>query len=288
MTLEEVKSLATEFTTGRIKESPNGPNQEILNHLGFLFNDELKLPWDIDTALYVHRYLMRDISSVKPGVLRKEDVCVRGPDGIEYFIACPTSSVQEELTSLMEWADMSPYDSIITATLFFHEFESIHPFPDGNGRTGRVLFQALLSQLGLNNCNLCKFEEKMLSDPITYYNLMSYTDLLENYTPLIKYVVESLLDAYQEAIESFSEKNILKDMDENTRHIVLKAKKSGPFTLRDATGWINLGELKIKRTLDDLVDAGVLTKEGRTRSLRYEFMDPFKDLRRRITEEDHL
>ena len=74
MTLEEVKSLATEFTTGRIKESPNGPNQEILNHLGFLFNDELKLPWDIDTALDVHRYLRRDPGGVKQGGKRNEEV----------------------------------------------------------------------------------------------------------------------------------------------------------------------------------------------------------------------
>lgn len=288
MTLEEVRTLATEFTSGMVRESPNGPSQEILNHLGFLFRDKLDLPWDKGTVLYVHRRLMTGVGDIEPGTIRRRDVCVRGSDGTEYFIACPTSSVQDELTSLMKYVNSSPFEDIVTATLFFHEFESIHPFLDGNGRTGRVLFQTLLEQLGLRSCNLCKFEEKMLSDPVTYYNLMSYTDLTGNYTPLIGYFTESLLCAYREAVESFSEKDLLKDMDENTRAIVSKAKVSGPFTVDDAAGWTVLGSSKVKRILEELVDGGILVKEGRTRSMRYVFLDPFRDLRETISEREDL
>lgn len=288
MTFEEVRTLATEFTSGRIRESPNGPSQEILNHLGFLFRDKLDLPWDIGTVLYVHKRLMTGVGDIEPGTLREKDVCVRGSDGTEYFIACPTSSVHDELSSLMEYVNSSPFEDVVTATLFFHEFESIHPFLDGNGRTGRVLFQTLLKQLGLRSCNLCKFEEKMLSDPVTYYNLMSYTDLTGNYTPLIVYFTESLLCAYREAVDSFSESDLLKDMDENTRAIVSRAKVSGPFTVDDACGWTVLGSSKVRRILDGLVDGGILVKEGRTRSMRYVFLDPFRDLRETLSEKEDL
>ena len=109
MTFEEVRTLATEFTSGRIRESPNGPSQEILNHLGFLFRDKLDLPWDIGTVLYVHKRLMTGVGDIEPGTLREKDVCVRGSDGTEYFIACPTSSVHDELTSLMEYVNSSLY-----------------------------------------------------------------------------------------------------------------------------------------------------------------------------------
>ena len=286
MTFEEVRKLATEFTNGRVRESPNGPNQEILNHLGFLFHDELGLPWNVDTALYVHGYLMKGVSDIEPGILRNEAVSVKGSDGTEYFIACPVSSIDEELSSLMDWVNTSPFGDIVTATLFFHEFESIHPFLDGNGRTGRVLFQTLLKQLGLYNCDLCKFEEKMLSDPITYYNLMSYTDLVGNYTTLVRYVTESLLEAYEEAVDTFSKKDVLRDMDENARRIVSNARDSGQFTVREASEWVHLSESKVKMILEELVDGGILIKEGRTRSMRYVFMDPFRDIRESVSKEN--
>lgn len=279
MTLEEVRDLATEFTGGRIEESPNGPTQEILNHLGSLFQSEFEMPWSLDTVLFVHRSLMTGVGTVVPGVLRDKDVCVRGSDGTELFIACPKGSVETELRSLVDWANTSPFGDIVTATLFFHEFESIHPFEDGNGRTGRVLFQALLKQLGLPNCDLCKFEEKMLSDTSTYYRLLAYVDATGNYTPLVRYVSESILCAYREAVDEFSNRDRLKEMDENSRHLAMNAKKAGSFTLQDASSWLPLGDSALRRKLEELVKIGILGKEGKTRSLHYVFLDPFKRLR---------
>lgn len=149
--------------------------------------------------------LMRGIGQTEPEKIRDVDVSVKDPNGFEYFIACPHGNVETELDRLVDWLNNSPFDEFATATAFFHEFESIHPFEDGNGRTGRVFFQAILRELGLKNCGLCKFEEKLLSDTGTYYNMLAYTDMTANYTPLIHYVVESLHEVYREAIDTFSE-----------------------------------------------------------------------------------
>ena len=186
------------------------------------------------------------------------------------------------MTNLEEFINdnaMSDLDPLVKMCVIHHQFESIHPFEDGNGRTGRVLFQMLLRELGLKNCELCKFEESLLSDQETYYNLLAYTDKTGNYTPLVTYVTESLLHAYSEALDVFSEKDRLRGMEENTRRIALMAKDVGSFTLQDATAWVSIGESALKKKLDDLVDAGILHKEGRTRSMRYVFSDPFADLR---------
>ncbi len=279
MTLEDVRTLATEFTTKTVEERPNGPRQEILNHLGFLFQDIFTLPWTTDTILSVHRALMKDIDETTPGILRDADVSVRGSDGTEFFIACPKNSVPEELGSLADWVNNSPFGDVVTATLFFHEFESIHPFEDGNGRTGRVLFQTLLRLLGLTNCHLCKFEEKMLKDTATYYDLLAHTDQTGNYTPLVRYVTESLLSSYREAVDIFSERDRLKDMDENMRHIAIMAKRCKEFTLSSTAEWIPLSEPVRRDRLDELVRLGIIEKEGRTRSMRYVFLDPFRTIR---------
>lgn len=280
LTMDEVRELTRRYSNGEMKESPKGPVQEILNHLGSMFSQGLfKQPWTMETVVDVHRILMKGVGQTEPGRIREVEVSVTDADGFEYFIPCPAINVTRELCSLVDWANNSPFGEIVTATLFFHEFESIHPFEDGNGRTGRVLFQMLLRELGLKNCELCKFEESLLSDQETYYNLLAYTDKTGNYTPLVTYVTESLLHAYSEALDVFSEKDRLRGMEENTRRIALMAKDVGSFTLQDATAWVSIGESALKKKLDDLVDAGILHKEGRTRSMRYVFSDPFADLR---------
>ena len=280
LTMDEVRELTRRYSNGEMKESPKGPVQEILNHLGSMFSQGLfKQPWTMETVVDVHRILMKGVGQTEPGRIREVEVSVTDADGFEYFIPCPAINVTRELCSLVDWANNSPFGEIVTATLFFHEFESIHPFEDGNGRTGRVLFQMLLRELGLKNCELCKFEESLLSDQETYYNLLAYTDKTGNYTPLVTYVTESLLHAYSEALDVFSEKDRLRGMEENTRRIALMAKDVGSFTLQDATAWVSIGESALKKKLDDLVDAGILHKEGRTRAMRYVFSDPFADLR---------
>lgn len=280
LTMDEVRELTRRYSNGEMKESPKGPVQEILNHLGSMFSQGLfKQPWTMETVVDVHRILMKGVGQTEPGRIREVEMSVTDVDGFEYFIPCPAINVTRELCSLVDWANNSPFGEIVTATLFFHEFESIHPFEDGNGRTGRVLFQMLLRELGLKNCELCKFEESLLSDQETYYNLLAYTDKTGNYTPLVTYVTESLLHAYSEALDVFSEKDRLRGMEENTRRIALIAKDVGSFTLQDATAWVSIGESALKKKLDDLVDAGILHKEGKTRAMRYVFSDPFADLR---------
>ncbi len=282
LSLEEVMKLTGRFTRKEITENNNGPTQEILNHLySFFAKNEMSLPWNKETVTKTHAILMRGVSeSITPGVIRTEDVSIIGSDGTEFFITCPPKYVEDELDSILEWLNTSPYDEIITATLLFHEFESIHPFKDGNGRAGRTLFQILLQELGLKNCKLCKFEEEMLSDPETYYDLLAYTDSTQNYAPIVMYFTEALLRAYENAVIEFSKKDRLLEMDENTRMIVRKAKEVDSFTFKEAITWVpGIGIQALRKKMDELVDMDILIKVGMTKSMRYMFKDPLRDLR---------
>lgn len=280
--LEEVRRLTAAFTSGKHKKkSADGPRQEILNHLySYVTKTLFRLPWSAETVKHVHSLLLDGTGSDCPlGELRGERVSVAGSDGFEYFIACPPESIAEELDSLLEWLSVSPYDEIITAALFFHEFESIHPFRDGNGRAGRTLFHILLQELGLKNSKLCKFEQRLLDPPVTYYTLLAYTDATGDYGQFAMYVAESLLAAYEEALVSFREKDLIKDLDESSRTIVKRAKKQDRFKLSDACRWVQgLSEQTIRHKLDNLIALGLLEKSGSTRSTVYMFRDPFGDL----------
>ncbi|MCL1811253.1 MAG: Fic family protein [Methanomassiliicoccaceae archaeon] len=279
--IEEVRRLTTLFTSKKHKnEKASGPQQEILNHLySYFVKNRFLLPWSPETIMEVHSMLLTGTGTDCPlGKFRTERVSIIGSDDTEYFITCPPGSIDEEMGSLLEWLAGSPYDEIVTAALFFHEFESIHPFQDGNGRTGRTLFHILLQELGLKNSKLCKFEQKLLNPPETYYTLLAYTDATGNYGPLIMYIAESLLSAYEEAFTAFKEKDLIKDLDESCKTIIKRAKKQGRFTVMDACGWVpGLGEQSIRKKLNDLIEIGLLEKAGKTRSMVFVFRDPFRD-----------
>ena len=60
--------------------------------------------------------------------------------------------------------------------------------------------------------------------------------------------------------------------------------KKNSFGFQEACGWNPLGEASVRSKLNTLVDLDILGKKGRTRSMRYVFRDPSRDLRREIGE----
>jgi Uncharacterized conserved protein len=282
LTQEEVRRISTSFFKGKkSSERRDGPTQEILNHLhSYIFADDFKMPWILNTIERTHGALTvgTGITGV-PGKIRDHGSVIADKDGFEYMIPCPHNSIEEELESLLSWLESSPYDPIVTATLFFHEFESIHPFTDGNGRTGRTLFQILLQELGLKNSKLCRLEEEILGSLGTYYDLLGYTDQTQDYRPLIMYISESLHIAYVKATIEFESKNVLKDLDETSKTIAIRSKRESWFTISDVVSWVSIGEKRISQKLNELVEMDVLEKTGKTKSTKFKFRDPFAYLK---------
>ena len=285
LSLNAVKDMTNKFSKGEMEDTDSGDQREIVNQLFVTFSKERwNLPWDTEKVMLAHRMLMKDVDKENtPGRIREENVSVIGPDGTEYFRACPPSSISEELASLIEWLNGSPYDEIITATIFFHEFESIHPFRDGNGRTGRFLFQMLLQELGLKNCKLCKYEKEILGDLSVYYGLLAYTDSTGTYSQLVMYVAESLLAAYEKTVRLFRERDILCNMSDRERTIVRNARSVRSFTIIEASEWTpDIGQQTLRDCIDGLVELDIIQKYGRTKGLRYSFKDPYFNVRNRM------
>lgn len=288
LSAEEVCRITRRFSSGAIMESSPGYVQEIVNHLYPMFADVRRYRrFSSDEVTAVHRRLMTGTGyHGVPGEIRAGTVSAQSPDGQELFVCCPPQHVREEMESLLEWVNAAPFDPVCTAALFLHEFESIHPFSDGNGRVGRVLFQTMLQSMGLRHCGLCRFEKHLLEDAGLYYDLLAYTDETEDYAPFVCYVAESLLNAYREAFGIYSERDWVADMDEAVRSLAYAAKDAGAFTLADASAWVpSLSDQTLRMKLNSLADMGILRKEGRSKGMRYVFNDPFSELRAKVAEE---
>ncbi|MBU2100102.1 Fic family protein, partial [Candidatus Micrarchaeota archaeon] len=83
--------------------------------------------------------------------LKKFEGKLRGVNvRVGLHIAPPYYSVPRKLGSLIKWfnANYKKYNPIVIAAYFHSEFENIHPFVDGNGRTGRLLMNFMLKNAG--------------------------------------------------------------------------------------------------------------------------------------------
>lgn len=122
--------------------------------------DALKLTWkgvDIDFLREAHRILMRDRPTKFPGNFRPVNVRVGAyvAPGWEHV---PT--LMYKLNTLLQSKSIPP---LLKAVWGHFQFESIHPFADGNGRIGRLLVNRLLDR---------PWSPAVLSDRPRYYQLL--------------------------------------------------------------------------------------------------------------------
>jgi Fic family protein len=291
LTLEQVKRLTRDSLKGQTPSAINPAQKEILNHLAVWFMPgELRLPWTVDTLKRVHESLMSGVDpGAMPGILRSKSSAIHSHDGQELFITAPPEHIQTELEALLDWLNRESHAMwpVVAAAVFFHEFESIHPFEEGNGRTGRVLFHAYLQNAGLVNAYRCLVEAELIRDPELYYLILGWTDYKSSYTELVDYFTDSLLKSYEDAVKRYRTRDVTPRLDEVADALVRMAKESGTwFSVKQAVQVVtNRSEQTVRNRLNGLADMQILHSLGQTRARRYRFADPLADVRARMAAE---
>ncbi len=111
----------------------------------------------------VHRRLMAGTRGAekRPGEIRSSQNWIGGNrPGTAKFVPPPPHLVRPAMSDLEKWIHApSPLPLLVRAGLAHVQFETIHPFLDGNGRVGRLLITLLLEHWGL------------LSSPLLYLSL---------------------------------------------------------------------------------------------------------------------
>ncbi len=134
----------TDVINGKRVLAPQKDIEEVHN----AFNAYEKLseinPYSIDDLLKIHGIMMNGLVK-EAGSLRSGQVGVYNQDGKVVHLAPPADFVPQQLGQLFDWVKNSNANMLIKSSVFHYEFEFIHPFNDGNGRTGRLWQTALLA-----------------------------------------------------------------------------------------------------------------------------------------------
>jgi Fic family protein len=133
---------------------------------------------DEEAILAMHRALLQDSEPGIAGRWREQQVWIGGdaygPRGAE-FVLPHHEHVPSLMADLVAFGRRTDLPVLTQAALAHAQFETIHPFPDGNGRTGRALVHALLRRHRLTRSVTVPVSAGLLTDTGGYFAaLMAY------------------------------------------------------------------------------------------------------------------
>ncbi len=108
-------------------------------------------PVTLENLRSIHRALLSGTREEPwAGVVRTEQNWIGGVSPCAAaFVPPPADQVVRLLTDLAEYLSSDEHPALLQAALAHAQFETIHPFADGNGRTGRALIQLVLRRRGV-------------------------------------------------------------------------------------------------------------------------------------------
>ena len=162
-----------------------------------------------------------------PGEFRRSQSWI-GPAGSTLKNARYIPPNVEDMTSAMSELEKyinesQEYDPLVQAALIHYQFETIHPFLDGNGRIGRLLILLYLIQQNLLGQPVLYVSYFLKKNQIEYYDRISEVRRTGNYEQWIRFFLEALHSAATDALESIQQ---LSELHERNITVLPKSRRS--------------------------------------------------------------
>ncbi|HVA49867.1 MAG TPA: Fic family protein [Pirellulales bacterium] len=162
------------------------------------------LPLSVRLLCAAHNRLMRGARGAEkqPGAIRTSQNWIGGTrPGNASFVPPPPDALPQELSELERWlyAD-DPLPPLVRAGLAHVQFETIHPFLDGNGRIGRLLIVLLLEHWGLLQSPLLYLSLAFKRHREEYYRCLSAVRAAGDWEGWTAYFLECVREAADDGI----------------------------------------------------------------------------------------
>lgn len=208
---EAVSSMYIEGTQTTITDvlenevNPKAENKkiqlEVNNHTRALVNGAEYLNFENFSHSFIqniHGYMMKGLLSPDKantlGKYKKTDNRIVNSAGTVIFTPPSHSETKKYMDELISY--MNDYSDgvhpLIKAAIIHSQFESIHPFSDGNGRVGRILVSLYLYKAKVINFPFFYISEAISQDKTVYYNMLT-NSRTNSYSEWIKYFLNKII-----------------------------------------------------------------------------------------------
>jgi len=272
LTLEQVRALEEGRDIPAIAERSR---REVLNYFAGLRRIEKlsgKKKLGHEDVLELHRIVAGDVMDQgDAGRYRTIRVRVGG------FLPPDPEEVSPLMFELLEWwnGESRQLSPILTSAILHFRFEDIHPFADGNGRTGRALALWELYRRGFDTQHIFAIDEFYWEDRPRYYtSLQAVRQSGNDLTAWLEYTAEGLLSTLERAwariqrfsVQSVAPKLMLRPRQEQLLELLSSRGSLTPREIWDALGISKQGAMNL---INPLLDVGLIVREGSRKSGRY-------------------
>lgn len=135
-------------------------------------------------------------------------------------------------------------DGLIRAALIHYQFETIHPFLDGNGRIGRLLITLFLMEKKILTTPALYISYFLKKNRVEYYDRMTEVRNKGNYEQWVKFFLQALAESAKDAIAAIDELTALHDKNVDLVAGMGRASKNAMLVFRylEANPIIEIGK----------------------------------------------
>jgi Fic family protein len=237
-------------------------------------------------------------ANMQPGEFRRSQNWIGGTrPGTAVFVPPPPDRIMECLGSLELFIhnQESGLPLLIKAALIHVQFETIHPFLDGNGRLGRLLITFLLCAEGILHEPILYLSLYLKARRSTYYDLLQAVREKGDWETWIEFFLTGVIETANQATDTARQLLTLFDSD---RRKIAGIGRVSPSVLRvhemlqrkplsnvsGATKQLGLSEPTVQKSLDIMIKLGIVRElTGRQRRRVYAYSD-YLDILKQGTE----
>ena len=195
----------------------------------------------------IHRILMQGVRGEHktPGEFRTSQNWIGGSmPSTAVYVPPPHTEVVECLSDFEKFINNEKIDTpdLIKIAILNYQFESIHPFLDGNGRIGRLLIPLYIQSKGMLEKPCLYISDYIERNKDTYYDMLTRVRTNNDMIGWIKFFLEAVIETSKTAKEKF--RNVVKftmEMDKVIMELPVKPENA-------------------KKVIDLLYDEPVLTR----------------------------
>lgn len=233
----------------------------------------------MDSVRAAHHALMAGQDRLTPGRFRTTQVWIGAGAPTPHtasFVPPHAGRVPGAMDDLLAYCARTDVPVLPQAAIAHAQFETIHPFADGNGRTGRVLVHAMLRAAGATRRMTVPVSAGLLTDTASYFQaLTAYRDgdpvpIVARFTDAAltgvvhgRVLAEELTDAcarWQNAVTA--------RRDAAVWRVLPMLMRQPAVTVRWVQEHARVSQPAAQRAVDQLLEAGVLTPAGANRRNR--------------------
>jgi Fic family protein len=284
------------LSEGDVEEIASAPQRrleapeaiEIQNHLRYHAGLARSAPRERlgpSEMLDTHRVLLQGVLPSGVGSFKLNPNVITDAEGREIFHPTPPDRVVGELGSLLSWFDATPLPTPARIAIWVHEFLSLHPFRDGNGRTGRALTHRLFLATGFSAMKYVALDSQFLANRTAYMDAIRsvQTDAWDH-AAWVAYFLECLERAYQDAATAVSgQARLVGELDGLSRELIewVLARGGNAFSRADFLSSPQgkaYHDVSVSHVLTKLVQAEFLVADGSGKARRYRPGRRFREL----------